>query len=60
MSSRCIHRDEDGEQCPRLTDIGLFCTIHVEEGAVRPADVKPGGGDARNTLLQKTVCSENA
>ena len=53
MSSRCIHRDDDGEQCSRLTDIGLFCTIHAEEGSVRPPGAKLGGGDAGDTLSQK-------
>ena len=53
MSSRCIHREVNGDQCPNMTDVGLFCTIHADEGTARPADVKPGGGDAGDTLLQK-------
>jgi hypothetical protein len=44
MSSRCIHREANGEQCPNMTDAGLFCTIHAEEGTARPADVKRRGG----------------
>ena len=44
MSSRCIHREVNGEQCPNMTDVGLFCTTHAEEGTVRPPDAKPRGG----------------
>lgn len=43
MSHQCIHKGDDGEQCPAMVDTGLFCATHAVEDS-KPAPGRGGGG----------------
>jgi hypothetical protein len=43
MSNRCIHKDNNGEQCPVMVETGLFCETHAVEDS-KPARRGGGGG----------------
>jgi hypothetical protein len=55
MSSRCVHKDENGEQCPLMAETGLFCETHTaaeNKAAARPKAGGGGGGGGRSMFRE--------
>ena len=51
MSSRCVHKDEKGEQCPLMAETGLFCERHTAEEN-KPAPRRGGGGGGGSSFRE--------
>jgi hypothetical protein len=56
MSSRCVHKNEQGEQCPLMAETGLFCETHTaaeNKAAVRPK--AGGGGGGGRSMFRESI-----